>query len=277
MRTTVDELEVLRPRKLREALRMLRDAADAGRPLTPLAGGTDLLVLMNAGTLRERRFIDLWGLDELRGIRRATVGKRPLLSFGALTTFTDCIRSREVAKHLPILAAAAREVGGAQIQNRGTLAGNVGNGSPAADAVPVLAAAETEVVLASVDGERAVPLDGYYTGYRASVRRPDELIVALRARVPAGKQHFRKVGTRAAQAISKVVIAAIGARAAFGSVAPTVVRARAVEAYWSDGGRDLDEAQRLLARDIHPIDDIRSTAAYRLRVAQNLLAAIAPR
>jgi CO/xanthine dehydrogenase FAD-binding subunit len=279
MSAPVGELEVRRPKKLRDALLMLRDDG----PLQPLAGGTDLLVLMNAGALPAgeagRRFLDLWALDELRGIRRVA-GKRPTLEIGALATFTDCIRSREIGTHLPILAAAAREVGGAQIQNRGTVAGNVGNGSPAADSLPVLAAADTTIVLASADGEREVPLDGYYTGYRKSVRRPDELIVRIRVAVPHGTQHFRKVGTRAAQAISKVVMAAIvgprGHRVAFGSVAPTVIRARAVEAYLDGGGRDLGEAQRLVATEIHPIDDVRSTAVYRLRVAQNLLAAVVP-
>jgi CO/xanthine dehydrogenase FAD-binding subunit len=273
MRGSPGALEVLRPRTLKEALAMLRDASDEGRPLTPLAGGTDLLVLLNAGALRERRFLDLWPLDALRGITVATGrGRRATLTVGALATFTDCIRARAVNKHLPILAAAAAEVGGAQIQNRGTVAGNIGNGSPAADSLPVLAAADTTLVLASRDGEREVPLADFYTGYRRTVRRPDEIIARIRVAVPGGRQYFRKVGTRAAQAISKVVVAAIGTRVAFGSVAPTVVRARAVEAYLEAGGRDLAEARRRLADDIHPIDDVRSTAAYRMRVAGNLLA-----
>jgi CO/xanthine dehydrogenase FAD-binding subunit len=272
---SAEPIEVARPRSLDEALALL--AADPS--LTPLAGGTDLLVLANAGALGPvRRFLDLWPLDELRGISVDRVDGRVRLSFGALTTFTDCIASRAVAQHLPILARAAREVGGVQIQNRGTLAGNVGNASPAADSLPVLAACDTEVVLAARGSERAVPLDGYYTGYRKSVRRGDELIVRLRVTVPRGEQSFRKVGTRAAQAISKVVMAAIRApgdhRVAFGSVAPTVVRARSVERYLDGGGRDAGEAARLLAGEIRPIDDLRSSAAYRLRVAQNLVASL---
>ncbi len=134
-------LKVLRPRSLRDALGMLRDEG----PLTPMAGGTDLFVALNAGTLRDRRFIDLWGLDELRGIHRD--GK--WLTFGALTTYTDCLRSKKVANTLPILQQAAREVGGVQIQNRGTLAGNVGNGSPAGDSLPVLMAADAVIRLRS--------------------------------------------------------------------------------------------------------------------------------
>jgi CO/xanthine dehydrogenase FAD-binding subunit len=159
-----------------------------------------------------------------------------------------------------------------QIQNRGTLAGNIENGSPAADGVPVLMAADAAVVLRSLDGERTVPLAEYYTGYRKTVRRPDELIVRIDVDVPEGAQRFDKVGTRAAQAISKVVMAAIGHRVAFGSVAPVIVRAHKLEAYVAGGGRDVAEAKRLVAEDVSPIDDVRSTADYRRRVVANLVA-----
>ena len=273
MRPSTDGIEVLRPRRFKDALSLMADAAAEGKPLTPLAGGTDLFVVLNANGAPKAngpRYLDLWSLDELRGID--TDGKT--LVFGALATYTDCIRSKHVQKRLPILCDAAREVGGLQIQNRGTLAGNVGNGSPAGDSLPVLAAAETTIVLCSKSGTREVAFDGYYTGYRASVRRPDELIREIRVRVPAGEQSFRKVGTRAAQAISKVVMASIGNRVAFGSVAPTVVRATEVEAYLDGGGSDPAEAERLLAGAIRPIDDVRSTAEYRHRVAANLLRAM---
>jgi CO/xanthine dehydrogenase FAD-binding subunit len=261
-----DHLEVLRPRSLKDALSMLRDEG----PLVPMAGGTDLFVGLNAGTVPERRFLDLWGLDGLRGIDK----DNKWLRLGALTTYTDCLRSRKVGRALPILQAAAREIGGVQIQNRGTLAGNIGNGSPAGDSLPVLMAADAEVILQSrADGKREVPLAEYYTGYRASVRRADELIVGIRFRIPRKKERqlFRKVGTRAAQAISKVVMAAVGERVAFGSVAPVVMRARKLESYLSGGGSDPVEAQRLLLDEIKPIDDIRSTAEYRRRVAANLV------
>jgi CO/xanthine dehydrogenase FAD-binding subunit len=264
---SAERLEVLRPRKLKEALALLAEAAAAGDPLVPLAGGTDLFVGLNAGALPERRYLDLWRLDELRGIEQ----KKRRLSFGALTTYSDCVESDDVRKLLPTLVEAARQVGGVQIQNRGTLAGNIGNGSPAADAVPVLAAADATVVLTSASGERAVPLVEYYTGYRQSVRQPDELITRIDVDVPRGAQVFHKVGPRAAQAISKVVMAAVGHRVAFGSVAPTVIRLSAVERYVEEGGRDPNEAGRLLRETVRPIDDVRSTAAYRLRVAENLV------
>ena len=260
------QIAVLKPKSLKDALTMLRDEG----PLVPLAGGTDLFVTLNAGTNKDRRFLDLWSLDELRGISKD--GK--WLRFGALTTYTECIRSKKVARALPILQEAAREVGGVQIQNRGTLAGNIGNASPAGDSLPVLMAADAIVVLRSREGgEREVPLSEYYTGYRASVRRADELITAIHVKIPRKKdrQLFRKVGTRAAQAISKVVLAAVGDRVAFGSVAPVVMRARKLEQYLSTGGKDAAEAQRLALEEIRPIDDIRSTADYRRKVAANLV------
>jgi CO/xanthine dehydrogenase FAD-binding subunit len=264
----LSQLEVLRPRKLREALQLMDEAVRDGRPLVPLAGGTDLFVALNAGQLRPARYLDLWQIDTLRGIERD--GRT--ITLGALTTFTDCLRSRAVKKVLPILAEASREVGGVQIQNRGTLAGNAANASPAADAVPVLMAANAVVLLASRErGEREVPLDTFYTGYRQTVRRADELIVGFRAKVPRGSQCFRKVGPRAAQAISKVVMAAVGDRVVFGSVAPTTVLARKLESYLEGGGRDPEAARRLALADISPIDDVRSTADYRRRVAGNLV------
>ncbi|MCU1276776.1 MAG: molybdopterin dehydrogenase FAD-binding protein [bacterium] len=268
-----DGIEVLRPRQLKDALMMLRVAADEGRPLVPMAGGTDLFVTLNAGQKPAARYLDLWRLDKLRGVD--SDGKRGL-RFGGLATYSDCIESRAVHKRLPILVAASRQVGGVQIQNRGTLAGNIENGSPAADGVPVLMAADATVVLRSLDDERRVPLAEYYTGYRKTVRRPDELIVRIDVDVPDGAQRFDKVGTRAAQAISKVVMAAIGHRVAFGSVAPVIVRAHKLEAYVAAGGRDVAEAQRLVAEDVTPIDDVRSTAEYRRRVVANLIASWLP-
>jgi xanthine dehydrogenase small subunit len=245
---------------------MLRDEG----PLTPLAGCTDLYVALNFGTLEPTRFLDLWRLDRLR-----TIDVRGgLLSIGALATYTDLIRSALVRRRLPMLAAAARQVGGVQIQNRGTIGGNVVNASPAGDTLPVLTAADAIVVLESASGERRVPFVAFYTGYRQTVRRSDELVVALEVPRVQGRQYFRKVGTRAAQAISKVVMAGIAgppAKVAFGSVAPTVVRARRTEAALARGV-PLEEAQRALAAELSPIDDLRSTAEYRRRVAMNLLA-----
>ena len=262
-------LDVLRPASLKEALALMHEAAAAGQPLTPIAGGTDLFVALNAGQRPAHRYLDLWQLDKLRYVD--SDGKRRL-TLGGGATYSDCIADKRVARWLPILIEAARQIGGVQIQNRGTLAGNIENGSPAADAVPVLMAADATIVLRSVAGERAVKLAHYYSGYRQTVRRADELIVRLELEVPPGPQRFRKVGTRAAQAISKVSMAAVGHLVAFGSVAPVVTRAPALETYVAAGGRDVTAAQAHALADVKPIDDVRSSAEYRARVVANLVA-----
>jgi xanthine dehydrogenase small subunit len=272
MQQTVSHRSLLKPKSLADALNMLRDEG----PLTPMAGCTDLYVALNFGTLQDTRFLDLWRLDALRTIEM----RGDLLCIGAMATHTDLIASTLVRKRIPMLQAASSEVGGVQIQNRGTLGGNVANASPAGDTLPVLAAADAIVVLKSTAGTRRVPFTTFYTGYRATVRRPDELIAGFEIPVMRGRQWFRKVGTRAAQAISKVVIAArleppkgsgpAVVRVAFGSVAPTVVRAVRTEAALA-AGASLEDALVLLAQEIAPIDDIRSTAIYRRRVAANLL------
>ena len=266
MRGSISNRRLFDPRSLRDALRMLRDEG----PLVPMAGCTDLYVSLNFGTLKDTRFLNLWRLDALRTIETRGAG----VSIGALATHTDIMRSALVGKRLPMLAAACREIGGVQIQNRGTLGGNVANASPAGDTLPVLAAADAVVVLASAGGVRRVPFASFYTGYRRSVMRPDELIVALDIPAVRGRQWFRKVGTRAAQAISKVVMAACDGdrlRIAVGSVGPTVLRLPKTEAALA-AGASITDAQRTLVDEITPIDDLRSTAEYRRRVAANLLA-----
>lgn len=270
MQSTLSGRSLLEPASLRDALTMVR----AEGPLTPMAGCTDLYVSLNFGTLMETRFINLWRLDGLRRIE----DRRGVLSIGALVTYTQLMRSSSVRKWLPMLAAAAAEIGAVQIQNRGTIGGNVANASPAGDTLPVLAAADSIVVLQSIDGVRRVAFHDFYTGYRQTVRRPDELIVGFEIPALQGRQWFRKVGTRAAQSISKVVIAGVvpsprsraGIRIALGSVAPTVVRAHRTEAALA-AGAPLEAAQQTLMDEIAPIDDLRSTADYRRRVVANLL------
>jgi CO/xanthine dehydrogenase FAD-binding subunit len=265
MRTAISSLTLARPRRLKDALRMIADER-----LTPLAGCTDVYVGLQFGTWTSRRFIDLWHLDELRGIERR--GKA--LRLGALTTYTDVIASPLVQRRVPMLVAAAREVGGRQIQHRGTIAGNVANGSPAGDTLPVLAAADARLILQSAAGTREVELTRFYTGYRTSLLAPDELIVAIEIPTIDGRQWWRKVGTRRAQAISKVMMAGVRGdevRVAIGSVAPTVVRLSRTEAALT-AGRSLDEAQATLRDEVTPIDDVRSSAEYRRAVSANLLA-----
>jgi len=265
MRTATNNLELKRPRTLKDALNMLRDEPE----LVPLAGCTDLYVAVNFGTLSAFRFLDLWPLEPLRRIHVTN----DTLTIGALASYSEIIKSRHVKKSLPMLVESARQIGGPQIQNRGTIGGNIANASPAGDTLPVLAAADAIVVLRNATEERRVAFNEFYTGYRKSVRKPDELIVAVEVPKQNGAQWFRKVGTRAAQAISKVVMAAVRderPRIAIGSVAPTIVRAPRTEAALA-AGASLDEAARILGDEIHPIDDVRSTAEYRRTVTVNLL------
>ena len=266
MKTPLSTLELRRATSLTDALTILRDDG----PRTPVAGATDVYVQLNFGTHPATRFLDIWGLDELRGI----AVRDGVLVLGALATYTAMLASAEVAAWLPMMREAARQVGGPQIQNRGTVGGNIANGSPAGDSLPVLAAADAVVVLRSLAGERRIPLTALYTGYRATVIRADELIVAVEVPRVAGTQFFRKVGTRAAQAISKVVVAGVrdgrDARIAVGSVAPTVVRLTATERALATGA-SVDDAMAALRDEVRPIDDIRSTAGYRLKVTENVV------
>lgn len=265
MRSAITPLRIEMPRTLDDALSLLRD-----RPLIPIAGATDLYVGLNFGTLAATRFMDITRLPELQGITM----RNDALVIGAGVSYTAIMRSPLVQQRLPMLVQAASQVGGVQIQNRGTLGGNVANGSPAGDSLPVLAASNALLVLRSATaGERRVAFVDFYTGYRASVLRADELIVAIEVPRVDGVQWFRKVGTRAAQAISKLVIAAVRApvpRIAMGSVAATTVRLPHTEAALA-AGAGIDEACNVLQTEITPIDDIRSSGHYRRTVAANLM------
>lgn len=267
-------MKAVRPKGLAHALDLLGERPPDA-PLIPLAGGTDLLVHWPVRPdARDREYLDLAALGELRGVRWSD----DALELGALASYWDVIVDRRAAAELPLLVAAASLVGAIQIQSRGTWAGNVVNGSPAADGVPVLMACDAVVALASRDETREVPLERYYTGYREGARRPDELIVAIRVpRRPRPLQRFVKVGPRRAQAIAKVGLAVTrseaGWRVVAASVAPTVRRCPAVERLLDEGGlpgapEDLDPALRA---DVSPIDDLRSTAEYRARVLGRVL------
>jgi CO/xanthine dehydrogenase FAD-binding subunit len=266
MMLALSSLSLRRPVSLSEALHMLRDEA----PLLPIAGCTDVYVNLHLGLATERRYVDLWPLPELRGI----AADGGTLRLGALTTYSELIQSPLVRRRFPMLVAAAREVGGRQIQHRGTIGGNIANASPAGDSLPALAAADATIVLQSASAERRIPFAEFFTGYRKTARQADELIVAIEIPRIEGRQYWRKVGTRRAQAISKVMCAAVRGpvvKVALGSVAATVVRLRATERILSGRGT-LADAQAALKREIAPIDDVRSTADYRREVSANLLA-----
>ncbi|HVP15575.1 MAG TPA: FAD binding domain-containing protein [Terriglobales bacterium] len=280
MRAPLSTYAVVRPRDLEHALTLLHRARN-GERLVPLAGGTDVYVSLNAGVEPGRRFLDLGCLRELAGIHQRSGG----LTIGALTTFSAIRAHPAVRRRYPALAAAAGEIGAWQIQNRATLGGNIANASPAGDSLPVLLALEAVVHAWSVRGPRDVPVTSLFRGYRDLALEPDELIAAVSLPPPVrAKSFFRKIGTRRAQSISKVVLCGllgIGrdgrvaiARVALGSVAPVTLRARHVEGVLL-GARPsaavAAAARRALLRDIVPIDDIRSDRDYRLLVAGNVL------
>lgn len=271
-------MKISTPANLDEALRMMASEPTA---LTPVAGGTDLLVSWHHRPKDDAHFLDLTRVArELSEIRLSPVA----LELGAMTTYWDVMQSAEVAPAFPLLVEAARQVGALQIQTRGTWAGNIGNSSPAADGVPVLLAYDATVVLACTTGRREAPLDSYWTGYKQTIRRPDELIVAIRLpRRPRFVEWFHKVGARSAQTITKVGVAVVhdaaGWRIAANSVAPFVCRCRNLEAALAAGRTFASptDLAAVLRDDVSPIDDLRSTAAYRLNVLARLLhTALAP-
>ena len=270
------EPPVVSPATLSEALAL---CAEGG--WRPLAGGTDLMVQLEADVAEPpERVLDLSRIDELRGI--STDGYDVLI--GAMTTYTELRHSPVISARLHALSEVAATVGAAQIQNRGTIGGNICNASPAGDTLPVLLAVDAVFECASTTGVREVPAREFWTGYRQTALRDDELLVRIRFVVDRARHtRYRKVGTRAAQAISKVVIALSyredeevwrDVRVALGSVAPTTIRAAATEAVLEGtrpGEAVADEAARVLAEEIKPIDDVRSTADYRRSVSARVL------
>lgn len=264
------------PRTLDEAFAILTTG-----PHRPIAGGTDVMVQIT-GEIGPApgRMIDLWRLEELRGI--ALDGG--ILTLGALTTYTEIRRSALCREHVPALVDAATTIGAAQIQNRGTLGGNIANASPAGDTLPVLLATDAEIVVGGARGERTIPVTEFWVAYRKTALAPDELVLRVMIPIPAGREvRFRKIGTRRAQAISKVVMALSwreggdgwsDVRLALGSVADRPIRAgrteRALEGQ-RPTAQTAETAAATLAGEIEPIDDVRSTAEYRRVVAARVL------
>ncbi|MEO5616338.1 MAG: xanthine dehydrogenase family protein subunit M [Candidatus Eisenbacteria bacterium] len=278
MKSALSTLELLLPRTLEEALKHM---AAKDRPM-PLAGGTDLFVYLNGGAQPECRYMDV---SRLAVLRHVLVG-RNTITIGGGVTFRAIREHAEIRRRFPSLTAVAAEVGAWQIQNRATIAGNIANASPAGDSLPVLLAHDATVHVRSTRGVRDVAFADLYLGYRKLAIEPDELITAVTLTSPPKWTcaFFRKVGTRRAQSISKVVFAGVLAarpgqevthvRLAYGSMAATPARARHAEEALL--GRRLTAgtvaaARSALARDFTPIDDIRSERDYRMAVAENVL------
>jgi CO/xanthine dehydrogenase FAD-binding subunit len=278
MRAYVPDYDLRVPEDLQETLALLSREPGVWQLF---AGGTDLMVLLEAGKLPHKRFLSLSKINELRGFETTA----DAVTMGALTTYSDVLNHPVLQSEFPLLCSAARETGSVATQNRGTLGGNIINASPAADSPPALLVYDAEIELVSTRGSRWTLYHGFHTGYKKMQLASDELLRAIRLprRAKAWKQYYRKVGTRKAQAISKVCFAGaalVGGgsirdiRIALGSIAPIVLRAVKTEdelrgAKLTPGV--ITAAKEALVREISPIDDFRSTARYRLRVAQNLL------
>jgi OHCU decarboxylase len=273
------EYALVAPRTLPAVLSLL--AQDPGAWL-PIAGGTDVMVQYSAGKLPARKLVSIWNFPELRRIDIAANE----IQIGAGCTYTDLRENEDINREFSLLASAAAWTGGIANQNRGTIGGNIVNASPAADSLPALMAYEAELLLVSAEGERRVPYVSFHIGYRKTQLAPSELIraVCLKKQFSGYYAHARKVGARNAQAISKVCLAALGhladgvvddLRLAVGSVAPVPMRLTETERIVK--GKRIDPhliqmAKRAAAREVRPIDDIRSTSRYRAAVTGNLVA-----
>ena len=280
MRGDPATMRVLRPRTIEEAVATYARHADA----VPLAGGTDFMVAWNAGGENGRLILDLGAMTSWKRVRESGGGLR----IGALATHWQLQHDPRVAKRFPLLVEACATIGGRQIQTRGTLGGNIANASPAGDTFPSLAVYDARVRVLSAAGRRTLPFLDVFEGVKKTTLAPGELIESIDIDYPKKptRQLFRKVGTRAASAISKTVAAGLlwlrkdgtirELRFALGSMAPTVKRLRAVEAFVAGKaptGKVVEEAVGLLEQDVSPIDDLRSTRFYRLEVSKNLLRA----
>ena len=272
-------MRVERAESLDHALGVLERAPQAPRLL---AGGTDLMVEIASGKSRPELVLDLWRVAELRGIRAEGSGLR----LGALTSCAELRASSLACEGAPLLVQAAREVGAVQIQQRATLGGNLGTASPAADLNPVLFALGARVRLASRRGLRELAVEEFVTGYRTTALARDELIesVLIPHRDPRARQAFRKVGTRRAQSIAKLVVALElvldggrieRVRAAAGSVADRTLRLAALERALTgvapEPARLLAAARAAARDDARPQDDVRSTSSYRREVLARVL------
>ena len=277
MRSHLPDYDLVIAEDLAHVLRLLA----SGEGWRPMAGGTDLMVLFNAGRLPYRRLVSIAKLEELTAI-----GVSPdAVTIGAAVTYSTVQRHPLLQTEFPLLCQAASWTGGIANQNRGTLGGNIANASPAADTPPALLVYDAELELTSEEGSRRIPYSQFHTGYKVMQSRADELLakIHLPRRHRTLIQYGRKVGARRAQAISKVCFNAVAEvdlsiiqyiRIALGSVAPVPLRCLKVEAALAGQkitGGLIAHARELIAQEIQPIDDIRSTARYRSVVTQNLL------
>ena len=278
MRSNVTQYDLIAPKSLHAVLQILADSPDR---YTPIAGGTELMVALGAGRLQSKRLVSLWNLEDLRFIEVAP----DALTIGAGTTFTDIRNHPIITSEFSLLSQAASWTGSIANQNRGTLGGNIVNGSPAADSPPALLAYDATVNLVSTRGSRTIPYSDFHISYKKTALAPDELLhsITLSRNLHGYKTYIRKVGTRNAQAVSKVALAAIARtkhgiiesiRIGAASLREMPVRLIATEHSLLNQPitpSSIAAARSALLSETLPIDDIRSTAKYRAIVAANLL------
>lgn len=277
MKSYVPDFQIQSVQTLDSALKVLSSPSERCRPI---AGGTDLMVLFEAGKLPKGSYLDISKLKELKGIKQTN----EYVQLGALTTYSEILESQVMHAEFKMLCEAARLTGAVAIQNRGTLGGNIVNASPAADSPPALLVYDTEIELTSLNGSRWVAYETFHKGYKQMDIKPGELLTQIRIKrnTKETHQYYHKVGTRKAQAISKVCMAALAQkkgdtvskfRLAYGSVAAIPLRCfnteKAIE------GQKLSQtlinnAAQVLEKEITPIDDVRSNKEYRRIVAVNL-------
>jgi CO/xanthine dehydrogenase FAD-binding subunit len=278
LRADPADYELAAPGTLEKVLALF---ADEPGSWLPIAGGTDVMVLYAAGKLPALKLVSIGNLRELQHIEVTSSEVR----IGAGCTYTDLRQHSVIAKEFSLLARAAAWTGGIANQNRGTLGGNIANASPAGDSLPVLLVYDADLILVSVRGERRIPYRTFHTGYKKTLLAPDELIysICISRNLKGYRSYAKKVGARNAQAISKVVFAAMArisnaivedVRLAAGSVGPIPIRLTGAElalAGHAIDNRLLETAGKVIAEEIQPINDIRSTAEYRTAVLRNLL------
>jgi len=278
MKAYVPRYDMRRAKDVADALKILNSHAGA----RAFSGGTDLMVQFESGRLPEGLYVDIFGLSELRYIKT----ENDHVEIGAGATYADIRENPFLQKHFPLLVEAAKLTGAIAIQNRGTLGGNIANASPAADTPPALLAYQCEIILISANGKRTMPYEKFHLDYKKTALNVGELIHSLRVRIPAANaiQFYRKVGTRSAQAISKICMAGClsmdsskkinDIQIAWGSMAPIPKRSAAVAAVLLNQTLTpalIDKAVAALSQDLSPIDDVRSDKVYRMTVAQNIM------
>ncbi|WP_096435149.1 FAD binding domain-containing protein [Alteribacter populi] len=277
----ISEIDMVSPKTLDDCLTVLSDSTQDVRLL---AGGTDAVVRLKEGHWRPALWVNIKGVKELRYIREEEDG----IHIGPLTTHTDIVHSSLLQEKADVLVHAASEVGATHIRNMGTIGGNLGTASPAGDTIPPLYVLDAVIELSSVNGKRKVAIEDFFNGPGKTVQQKTELISNIIIRPQSANEIgiFEKLGPRKAQAISIVDVAislkmstnereCLGGKIAFGSVAPTIIRAHKCESILKLQALD-DEAIENLAtiawKEVAPISDLRATAGYRRDMASSLLA-----